>query len=299
MPPSDSSHEPRRSQSTSEQVRRYYDHNTPRFLSYGAQRHTGTIHRAVWGPGVKDAPGALNYVNALLLADLEALGRELGLPYLRALDLGCGVGASLFYLAERFTRSFWGAGVTISPVQARLAHARSVQREISARCVFLDADFEVLPFTADFDAVFGIESFAHSSHPDEFFWSASRSLKPNGWLVICDDVLTPQGAAARANGDPWLDLFQWGWRVPSILLESDLLSLAAAAGFTLRRARDLTGGLRGRALPGWLVRLWARGLRARMEGSPYWRSVLGGQAQQHAYRCGWLSYRYLVFEKNR
>ena len=48
-------------------LRAYYDHNTQRFLSYGAQRKLGTIHRPVWGERVESTAHALHYVDEQIL----------------------------------------------------------------------------------------------------------------------------------------------------------------------------------------------------------------------------------------
>ena len=95
-------------------VRRYYDHNSDRFERFG---HGGaSIHRAVWGPGVQTRAAAIHYLDELLLAQLRPLA---GTP--RVVDLGCGLGASLMYLAERLPVA--AEGITISARQAERAAA--------------------------------------------------------------------------------------------------------------------------------------------------------------------------------
>lgn len=279
-------------------VRRYYDHNTPRFLSYGAQRQARTIHRAVWLADTTDAAAALHTVHALVARELEAIRIERNAACLRALDLGCGVGASLFYLADHFQEVLWAAGVTISPFQVRMARQAALARGLAHKCAFVEADFQELPFAAAFDLAFAIEAFAHSQDPALFFRAAAAVLLPGGRLVLCDDVLSAGGEAARAAGNAgMLEIFQWGWGVPAVLPHRLLLDFAARAGFTLQAEHDLSAGLRLRSVPARFVRLWAAGLRRLPAPDPYWRSVLGGQALQHGYRRGWLEYRFLVFEK--
>jgi hypothetical protein len=80
-------------------LRDYYDHNTSRFLSYGEQRKTRTIHRPVWGEGVQNEGQALHYVHKLISREFFASPNEIS-RHPSSLDLGCGVGASLFYLAD-------------------------------------------------------------------------------------------------------------------------------------------------------------------------------------------------------
>lgn len=278
-----------------EVVRAYYEHNTGRFLARGAQQRTGTIHRAVWAPGVRSAEQALQYLNERLLADLEALRTARRWPYLRTLDLGCGVGASLFYAAARFSHPFWGLGLTISPSQARLARQTAQELDLARRTAFVEGDFLHPPLGQACEAAWAFESFAHTDNPGAFFAAAAAMLKPGGWLILCDDTLSPSGEAAGAAR--LLELFRWGWNVPAVLPFARLLALADQAGLRLHSERDLTPHLRPRGLPAWLVRLWAAVLQRQRRPDPYWRAVLGGQAQAACYRRGWLAYRYLVFEK--
>jgi cyclopropane fatty-acyl-phospholipid synthase-like methyltransferase len=280
-------------------ARQYYDYNTPRFLSYGAQRRARTIHRAVWQEDTAGAEAALHTVHALLAGELARIATGQEGARLRVLDLGSGVGASLFYLAENSPGAFWGAGVTVSPVQAQLSREEASTHDLANRCVFVEADFTDLPFISQFEAAFAIESFAHTPDPARFFTAAAAVLRTGGLLVLCDDVLSAKGEAAKEAGQAeLLEIFQWGWGVPSVLPRARLLDEAARAGFTLRAERDLSSGLRLRSLPAWMVRGWAAGLRRLPAPGLYWRSVVGGQALQHAYRRGWLEYRYLVFEKS-
>ena len=81
-------------------LRAYYDHNTSRFLSYGEQRKTRTIHRPVWGDGVQNEGQALHFVHKLILSELLASQNDIT-RHPSALDMGCGVGASLFFLADQ------------------------------------------------------------------------------------------------------------------------------------------------------------------------------------------------------
>ena len=100
-----------------DEVKRYYEQNTRRFLTLGQGGAEGAIHRAVWGEGVEDRREAFHFVHELVLREARTLQSPL-----RALDLGCGVGASLLYLAERL--SIEGIGITLSPLQVELARNR-------------------------------------------------------------------------------------------------------------------------------------------------------------------------------
>ena len=75
-------------------------------------------------------------------------------PDLRALELGCGSGHSLRYLAERGARELWG--VDLSPVQ--IAFAEETLRAFAPRCRLFESPMEVNPGipAGHFDLVFSI-----------------------------------------------------------------------------------------------------------------------------------------------
>ena len=96
-----------------EQVRRYYDRNTSSFVALGQGGSLGAIHRAVWGPGTTTREQAFHFVEDRIADVVRRLGSA------HVVDLGCGVGASLCYLARLLPIS--GTGVTLSPIQVRAA----------------------------------------------------------------------------------------------------------------------------------------------------------------------------------
>ena len=145
-----------------ERVRAYYERNTPIFLRFGRERETQTIHRSVWAEGVSTLPEALTYVNNLVADAVASVAADRPGQTLQLLDLGCGVGGSLFHLAGAIAAHFYGVGVTISPLQCRLARQNAQARGLDARAAFVEADFLRLPLAGEFDLVYAIESLVHA-----------------------------------------------------------------------------------------------------------------------------------------
>src|SRR5919109_2551365 len=104
------------------EIRRYYDRHTHGFLRYGQGGSAGAIHRAVWGPGATTRRQAFHYVDDLIADRARSLAATLSTP-LHLVDLGCGVGATLAYIAAQLP-AIRGTGVTLSPLQARIAAER-------------------------------------------------------------------------------------------------------------------------------------------------------------------------------
>ena len=276
-------------------IRAYYDHNTPRFLGRGAQRFTRTIHRPVWGPGVQDESQALHYVHNLILAELDQTHPHPGTE-LAVADLGCDVGASLFYLLKNSPSPLRALGLTISPLQVRLAQAESLQRSFGTRSLFCLADFTAPPLGKQFDLVFSIEAFAHTNQPRAYFQAAACLLRPGGRLVVCDDFLGAN--VPRASVDTHcLETFRSGWSVPGVIDPHTAVTYAREAGLALVNQLDLTPYLRLRPLPGGILRLAELLVRTLAPADPHWRSILGGQALQLCLSRGLVQYRFLTFTR--
>ena len=263
-------------------VRDYYDSNTWKFLLSGSQR---AIHRELWGPGVTTRAEAVHHVHALVLDQLGAGDR-------RVLDLGCGVGTAALYLARR--RPVEVVGVTISPVQARLAERFAARGGPAAGEVrFAVADFTALPDDlTGFDLAFSIEAFVHADPAAAFFEEAARALRPGGVLVIVDDV------RPNDRDDPALDDFRAGWHAPSVLPVAEIEALAAGAGLVPLASDDLSGLQRLGRPRDRLVHAAVPLLR-RMAGRSVWaQSLVGGDALQHCHRAGLLRYRLMRFGRS-
>jgi len=287
-------------------ISRYYDRHTAAFIRYGQGGRLGAIHRAVWGHGVTTREQAFRHVEDQIADMVRALidipepssAAEKGDPPdvgLRAhvVDLGCGVGASLCYLAERLP--IFGTGITLSRVQAKLGMRRAINRGLSDRVACIEGDYSDLPPDVEqADLIYAIESFIHSPAPDRFFAECRRLMKPKGLLVICDDFrrLATGNVATKT-----VDRFCRGWHVNALLRQDEVRALAQAAGFKLESTVDLTPALELRRVRDRV----ANGLCAVCE----WFSInpsrfdhlLGGAALQECLARGWIGYDLIVFRR--
>ncbi|MEO6061360.1 MAG: methyltransferase domain-containing protein [Thermoflexales bacterium] len=276
-----------------ERVRAYYERNTPIFLRFGRERETQTIHRSVWAEGVGTLPDALVYVNNLVGRAVTAVAAERAGQPLQLLDLGCGVGGSLFHLARATGAPFYGIGVTISPMQCRLARQSALARGMDGRAGFVEADFLHLPLAGGFDLAYAIESFIHAPDYGLVLGETARVLKPGGVLLVCDDFLVDE-----PPGNPeWLVAFRRGWHANSALSLSRAIALAQTAGLHLRLKRNLTSDLRLLRLPGFLARLALRIGNALPSRWDFVQGQVGGLGLQYGLASGLIAYHWLEFVK--
>ncbi len=267
-------------------IRRYYDRHSASFVRYG--QGGGSIHRAVWGPGTRAREDAFHYVDD----QIASLARKLvsRSPDVHVVDLGCGVGASLCYLAEQLP--IRATGITLSPAQAAMARELIAARGLAERVECLEGDFCDLPAIPRADLAYAIESFVHGADPERFFAQCRRLLKPGGLLAICDDVTNAAASPAAARA---IEEFMRGWHINTLLEHDPLVTLARTAGFEHESTVDLTpmleiNRLRDRVIAGGVALL--KRLPINTDRFDY---AIGGDALQTCLARGWIRYELNVF----
>ena len=271
-------------------VRRYYDRHTPAFIAYGQGGRTGAIHRAVWGPGTETRDDAFRYVEARVLEQIRRLGPVTDRPHV--IDFGCGVGASLCYLADQ--APIRGTGITLSPVQARLAAQRVRVAGLTDRVACREGDFCDLPTDiASADLGYAIESFVHGAAPARFFAECARVIRPDGLLVICDDFKRTVTAPARSRA---IERFCEGWHINTLIDRNTLRTLAREAGFAHETTVDLSPYLELGRPRDRVIHALAALLRW-LPGQARFGHLTGGSALQTCLRAGWIGYDLALFRR--
>jgi SAM-dependent methyltransferase len=272
-----------------EQIRRYYDRNTSSFVALGQGGSVGAIHRAVWGPGAATREQAFHFVEDRIAGIVRQVAEHTGgnaPPHV--VDLGCGVGASLCYLAGLLPIT--ATGVTLSPLQVRAARKRIGSAGLSDRVNCIEGDFGDLPAGMQAaDVAYAIESFVHGPDPARFFAEAARLVRPGGALVICDDVRRPGSSRTAERA---IRRFKRGWHINSLLAADELRSLAGRAGFEHESTDDLSSYLelrrpRDRVIDAIFGRLPLEATR--------FGHLAGGSALQQSLAGGWIGYELMVF----
>jgi cyclopropane fatty-acyl-phospholipid synthase-like methyltransferase len=270
-------------------VRAYYDRNTAKFERLG--QGGASIHRAVWGAGVTTRAEAFHFVDqriARVIATTKPSGA-------RVLDLGCGLGESLLWLA-RGDAELTGAGVTLSGVQAERTAERLRDAGLASRFTAIEADFTRLPASlGEFDVAYAIESFVHCPDPHAFFANVARCLVPRGRLLICDDFQAREPRSVRE--ERWLHAIRHGWMGHGLALRENAVEIARNHELTLEEDVDLTPDLElARLRDRWISAFLTLTRPLRLNGY-YYRSLDGGDALQKALLARLVEYRILVFTR--
>jgi tocopherol O-methyltransferase len=99
------------------------------------------------------------------------------------LDVGCGIGGSSLYLAQKFDAMV--TGITLSPVQANRAQERARAAGLQEKSDFQVANALEMPFAdRSFDLVWSLESGEHMPDKVKFLQECYRVLKPGGKLIL-------------------------------------------------------------------------------------------------------------------
>ena len=276
------------------QIRRYYDRNTAAFVLCGQGGSVGAIHRAVWGPGVGNRQEAFRYVENQISKQIRRLvptADTENVPHI--IDLGCGVGGSLCYLADRLP--IRGTGITLSPVQTRLAQQRIRETGLSDHIYCIEGDYCNLPANLEpAELAYAIESFVHGPSPARFFAQCARILRPGGLLLICDDFRRQLTEPATTRT---VERFCQGWHVNALLKRNELHALAKAAGFEHESTDDLSPYLEiGRFRDRMIDVLLAPFARVPLDITRI-GYLNGGSALQKCLRKGWIGYDLARFRR--
>ncbi|MBK6792109.1 MAG: methyltransferase domain-containing protein [Anaerolineales bacterium] len=277
---------------TTDSVRTYYDENTNLFLKFSGHKKAQNIHRTLWMENTKSIEDALNTSNALIKAEIESVAQTNA----RIADLGCGVGASLFYIYPRLQNPAPALGLTLSPVQARLAQESASQLGLQDHIRFAEGDFTSVPLPSEsLDAVYSVEAVCHAVDPEKYFKEAGRLLRKGGKLILVDDYKSPR--SFNSSEEKWFDAYIDGWYVPGVRSVEQTSAFANKYGLQLKKNDELTPHLRLRNLPDFLAStLLFLGEKLPIKHAIV-PSMLGSMALQQCLYMKVVEYRMMVFEK--
>ncbi|MBD0372718.1 MAG: methyltransferase domain-containing protein [Pyrinomonadaceae bacterium] len=209
-----------------EAVREHYDRLS---VFYGALwgEH---IHHGYWEDGESPARAQVKLVERL------AAGAHIPRNS-RVLDVGCGIGGPALWLARNLNCSV--LGLTISPVQARMATARAQAEGLNSHLRFEIADANQLQFDEEgFDVVWVIECSEHLTDKARFIESCARALKPGGVLALCTWLTADE--YARPEHAQLIAAVCDGMLCPQLASMRDYTNWMLAGGFKEIEAEDIT-----------------------------------------------------------
>jgi tocopherol O-methyltransferase len=152
------------------------------------------------------------------------------------LDVGCGLGGSAMWLASNLGCSV--VGLTISPVQAKMARKAVHQASLDARIQIEEQDANRLELDRIFDVLWVIECSEHLSDKESFMRFARSALRPGGVLAMCA-WLAGEDLGSAERRQLVRDVCE-GMLCPSLGERAEYESWMRRAGFSDIRFRDIT-----------------------------------------------------------
>lgn len=146
------------------------------------------------------------------------------------LDVGCGIGGSTLYLANKFHAQ--ATGITLSPVQAQRAKQRARDLAMGDRAQFQVADALNMPFPDNhFDVIWSLESGEHMPDKTQFLRECYRVLKPGGRFLMATWGHRPVPPALTADELNHLDEIYRVYCLPHVIALPEYEAIAQTIGF--------------------------------------------------------------------
>jgi sterol 24-C-methyltransferase len=169
------------------------------------------------------------------------LARKLRLyPNMKAMDLGCGVGGPMRYIAEHTGADI--TGVNANGYQIERGRKLTQKAGLEHRCRFVEADFMNLPFEeGSFDAAYGIEATCHAPDRVAMFTGVRKALKPGARFAVYEWCLTDAYDGSNPEHRRIKKEIEEGDGLPDLAHTSDVDRAFEEAGFELLETKDLAG----------------------------------------------------------
>jgi tocopherol O-methyltransferase len=191
------------------------------------------IHHGLWRNGESPQQAQVELVKELAARMGIARGAEL-------LDVGCGLGGSAIWLAQQLNCKV--TGITISPVQKRMAEKRAQSLELDHRVQFRVADANQLEFAPrSFDAIWVIECAEHLFDRAAFVRKCAELLRECGRIGICAWLAEEEPRTSRNS--VLLETICSGMLCPPLPSFGHYQRWFRESGFQQIEAEDITGNV--------------------------------------------------------
>ena len=228
-----------------EKIQQFYDESSPLWeRTWGEHMHHG-----YYGPTGQHRKNR-RQAQIDLMEEMLAWGEVSEAQTI--LDVGCGIGGSTLYLAQKYNAQ--AVGITLSPVQAKRAGDRAQEKGIALRAFenfgegessavqFQVTDALNTPFPDNsFDFIWSMESGEHMPDKMAFLRECYRLLKPGGTFLMATWCHRPThtlaGPLTRSEERHLEQLYKL-YHLPYVISLGGYGTLAEDIGFTELKTAD-------------------------------------------------------------
>ncbi len=170
------------------------------------------------------------------------MAHQLGLDQGKhGLDIGCGVGGMLRFLAKQSGASL--TGITLGQNEVEQANVAITEEGLADRCQVFQGDGRAMPFEDDsFDAAYAVYALKYFQNLDTVFEEVYRVLKPNGRFAaycLCKSKTYSSDDPAHAM---LLDEFVYSTAMPHLHTVDGMIESAKRAGLRCIEDTDISAG---------------------------------------------------------
>ncbi|MFH1447495.1 MAG: methyltransferase domain-containing protein [Candidatus Micrarchaeota archaeon] len=189
------------------------------------------LHYGFWNKDTKRLSDAIKNTDVFVSELLNLQKND------RVLDVGCGVGGTSLFIAEKFGAEV--VGINLSRTQLKQAREKAKGLKLENLVSFEIMDFNKTKFRdGTFTKIFGIESVCHANNKLHFLKETYRLLKPGGRIVVADGFLKKR-KLTQEEEDIYNKCLR-GWKVLNLSHKAEFLKDLREAGFKKIKFYDKT-----------------------------------------------------------
>jgi cyclopropane fatty-acyl-phospholipid synthase-like methyltransferase len=191
----------------SDNVRKHFQDNLFFSKLFWMNKNNLALHMGFWEKDTKNLNDALMNENKYVAEKLSINNKD------TVLDVGCGVGGTAIWIAEKFGAKV--VGIDLVPENIKIAKKSAEDRGVSHLVTFKVLDYLDLVYDdAVFSKIYAIESFCYIEDKPSFFKNMSSLLGENGKMIIVDYF---SDSIVKKSDSELLSKWCSEWAMPNLL----------------------------------------------------------------------------------
>lgn len=190
-----------------DKVRKHFEDNLFFSKFFWMNKNNLSLHMGFWYDNTKNLSDALMNENRYVAEKLCIDKNDI------VLDVGCGVGGTAIWIAEKFGAKV--LGVDLVPENVRIAQKFAKERGVSHLVTFKVQDCSDLIYeNVKFSKIYAIETFCYIEDKSIFLKNMSSMLDNDGRMVVIDYF---SGSTIRQSDLKLLTKWCEEWAMPNLL----------------------------------------------------------------------------------